>query len=48
MSLVLDTGSYRSWHTGPLPTRAPADVKYAVALVAARRSTGLDEAVITG
>ena len=48
MSLVLDTGSYRSWDTGPLPVQAPADRKYAAALAAARRSTGLEEAVITG
>jgi acetyl-CoA carboxylase carboxyl transferase subunit beta len=48
MSLVLDRGSYQSWDTGPLPVQAPADGKYAAALAAAKRSTGSEEATITG
>jgi acyl-CoA carboxylase subunit beta len=48
IGLILDRGSYRSWDGAPLPAPVSADAEYAANLEHARRSTGLDEAVITG
>ena len=46
LDLVLDSGSYRSWDTAPVPV--DADAGYRADLAAARAKTGLDESVITG
>lgn len=42
----LDAGTFRSWDTAPIPV--PSAPEYAGQLAAARSSTGLDEAVLTG
>ncbi|MEH0824384.1 carboxyl transferase domain-containing protein, partial [Micromonospora sp. CPCC 205714] len=47
IELVIDPGSWVSWDE-PVADPAPLDADYAAALAAARRTTGLDEAVITG
>lgn len=46
IDLVLDEGSFASWDVPPAPRAVSAE--YAAELAAARRRTGLDEAVITG
>lgn len=46
IDLVLDDGSFECWDTPPPPRARPAS--YVAELEAARRRTGLDEAVVTG
>src|SRR5690606_15733735 len=47
IALTIDSGTWESWDE-PVTDPAPLDPAYADALAAARRRTGLDEAVITG
>jgi len=47
IALTIDPGTWESWDE-PVTDPAPLDPAYAAALAAARRRTGLDEAVITG
>lgn len=46
LTLVLDTGSYRSWDEAPIDTSPDPD--YAAALHRARVKSGVDEAIVTG
>ncbi|NYF59972.1 carboxyl transferase domain-containing protein [Micromonospora purpureochromogenes] len=47
IELVIDRGTWVSWDEA-VADPAPLDADYAAALAAARRTTGVDEAVITG
>ena len=46
LALLLDPGTFRSWDAGPVDVRP--DPAYAADLAEARRTTGLDESVVTG
>ena len=46
LALLLDPGTFRSWDAGPVDVRP--DPGYAADLAEARRTTGLDESVVTG